>query len=273
MQPRGSGMLHMTSIQSLRLQRAYLDVSGARWLLFDKSDPVSRATVLQQQLEAYRRILPVQIENEDFVVFRNDRASPFVRGFTHGCIAFGDSRALPKVALELALRGYALVHADGEEIADVPLEALAAYDCIYTSHDHWVEGALPPAVVARVSFHDDPKLELPPPNGEPDPLLLGEIERPRNGQIRVNVAAQRRAMAVVSESYYPYWRATVDGKPVTLFRLQYGMMGMPLAPGVHVIELVYERPVAYAIAGWLSALTLLGALASVWRARRVLKDT
>ena len=272
MQPRGSGMLHMTSIQSLRLQRAYLDVSGARWLLFDKSDPVSHAKILEEQLAAYRRIFPVQIENEDVVVFRNDRASPFVRGMTRGCIAFGDSRALPKVALELALRGYALVHADGEELTDVPPEALAAYDCIYTTHETFIEGTLPPAIAARVAFHDDPKLELPPPNGDADPFTLGAIERPRNGQIRVNVTAQRRAMAIVSESYYPYWRATVDGAPVTLFRLQYGLMGMPLAPGPHVIELVYERPVVYALAGWLSALTLLGALASVWRRTKLLRD-
>jgi uncharacterized membrane protein YfhO len=68
-------------------------------------------------------------------------------------------------------------------------------------------------------------------------------------------------MAVVSESYYPFWRATVDGRAARLFRIDYGLMGVALAPGEHDVELVYERPSLYTIAAATSLATLLGIIA------------
>ena len=42
---------------------------------------------------------------------------------------------------------------------------------------------------------------------------------------------------VVSENYYPGWVATVDGKPATLVRSEYSLIGVVLPPGARRVEL------------------------------------
>jgi uncharacterized membrane protein YfhO len=44
---------------------------------------------------------------------------------------------------------------------------------------------------------------------------------------------------IVSENFYPGWRATVDGRDVTAWRADYTLIGVPLAAGAQRIELRY----------------------------------
>ena len=51
---------------------------------------------------------------------------------------------------------------------------------------------------------------------------------------------------VVSENYYPGWKATVDGKAVELSRADYTLIGLPLPPNAKDVQLrftsaPYER--------------------------------
>jgi hypothetical protein len=70
-----------------------------------------------------------------------------------------------------------------------------------------------------------------------------------------------RAMLVIAETYYPGWRANVDGKPVRIYE-PYGMLrGIVLQQGSHRVELTY-RPAsvlwgaACSIAGLIIAIAL-----------------
>ena len=63
-----------------------------------------------------------------------------------------------------------------------------------------------------------------------------------------HIAAQLTApppagsVLVVSENYYPGWRATVDGKPVPVVRADYNLIGVPLPAGASAVTLDFADP-------------------------------
>jgi uncharacterized membrane protein YfhO len=61
---------------------------------------------------------------------------------------------------------------------------------------------------------------------------------------------------VIGEVYYPWWRVSVDGKPVELGRVNYTMLGVTVPPGSHVVRLSMA-PVSVWIGGAISGLGLL----------------
>ena len=58
--------------------------------------------------------------------------------------------------------------------------------------------------------------------------------------IELSGAAPAASALVVSENYYPGWRATVDGKPATVSRANYNLIGVPLPAGARRIELTFD---------------------------------
>ena len=69
---------------------------------------------------------------------------------------------------------------------------------------------------------------------------------------------------VLTDSFYPGWKATVDGKPASIERVDYVLRGVSIGPGHHTIVMRYQ-PASWRI-GWIVSLVallgLLGALAS-----------
>jgi uncharacterized membrane protein YfhO len=47
-------------------------------------------------------------------------------------------------------------------------------------------------------------------------------------------------LLVVSQPFYPGWRATVDGKPVPVHRVDYLLQGVRVQAGSHRVELSYR---------------------------------
>lgn len=58
-----------------------------------------------------------------------------------------------------------------------------------------------------------------------------------------------------SESWYPGWRATVDGRPVLVERANHAFQGVVSPAGVHRVEVTY-RPSAYRVGLYVSAVCL-----------------
>jgi membrane protein YfhO len=89
-------------------------------------------------------------------------------------------------------------------------------------------------------------------------------------RVMVAAVARRSAELVLTDTFYPGWKATVDGKPVPVHRVDYLLRGVTLAPGHHVVTFRYE-PKSWRI-GWivslLAALGLAVAAGVGWRARR-----
>ena len=78
----------------------------------------------------------------------------------------------------------------------------------------------------------------------------------RNHRYAVNASA--RCMMVLSEVYYPWWRATIDGEPAEPLRVNYAMTAIAVPPGSHIVRL-FIRPISV----WIGA-TVTGAGVLVW---------
>jgi uncharacterized membrane protein YfhO len=58
-------------------------------------------------------------------------------------------------------------------------------------------------------------------------------------------------LLVVSDSYYPGWRAWVDGNSVAIHRVNYGFRGVVVPAGRHTVEMEYE-PASFQVGLFLS---------------------
>jgi len=78
-------------------------------------------------------------------------------------------------------------------------------------------------------------------------------------QIKGHITLDTTAMLFFSIPYDRVWKATVNGKPVPLEKINFGFTGLLLDPGKHAIELTYEPPLSKW--GWLGVIgAAIGAL-------------
>jgi uncharacterized membrane protein YfhO len=76
-------------------------------------------------------------------------------------------------------------------------------------------------------------------------------------------------LLVLSEVYYPGWRAYADGEEVPIYRADHALRAVPLRAGHHRVEMVFNPPwpkVGLAVSG--ATLFLALVLASVAIAKR-----
>ena len=225
MAPLGTGLLNQSG-----LSREMLNLFGTRYVVCDKTDPQANAQLYSQ----LRQIFPVAHEDEDFAILRNDAAHPYVSATTKYCVYAGDVRRSPQITLTLASRNFTLVH-------DKRLpKAEKSYD------------------------ENSPPY---PPVSESAALPLADVQLTRESShvIRIKLTAPSDCIAVIAESYYPFWRATVDGKPTDVLRVNTALMGVELPAGAHEIALTYGVPKAYTAAGIVSALAFVIGLVVVIR--------
>jgi hypothetical protein len=93
-----------------------------------------------------------------------------------------------------------------------------------------------------------------------------EEERER---LVVDTDADRAALLVVTDPWYPGWKATVDGKEAEIHRVDYLLRGVRVPAGAHRVELTYE-PASWRLAWIVSLLGLLALSAAAlvgWRRR------
>jgi hypothetical protein len=105
-----------------------------------------------------------------------------------------------------------------------------------------------------------------------DARAAGEatIERYGNDAVSVATRGSRPGLLVLTDAWYPGWKAEVDGREARVHRVDYVLRGVRVRAGEHRVELRYE-PSSWR-AGWivsLTALALIGGVAVVgWRRRR-----
>ena len=87
------------------------------------------------------------------------------------------------------------------------------------------------------------------------PATIGfEAYSPNEIRLRVNTPAD--AYLVLSEVWYPGWRATVDGEPAPVLRANYAFRAVRLEPGEHQVHMTYA-PRSWRLGVAVSGLTLL----------------
>lgn len=65
---------------------------------------------------------------------------------------------------------------------------------------------------------------------------------PGRADLELSAPAPQGAALVVSENYYPGWKATVDGKPATTDRADYTLIGVQLPAGARKVSLTFDSP-------------------------------
>ncbi|MGD8699521.1 MAG: YfhO family protein [Gemmatimonadales bacterium] len=79
---------------------------------------------------------------------------------------------------------------------------------------------------------------------------------------KLEVEASGPALLVVSDNYYPAWRATVDGEPVPVVRANYLMRAVPVPAGAHQVEFVYNSGL-FRASVWTSLASILAVFALI----------
>lgn len=108
----------------------------------------------------------------------------------------------------------------------------------------------------------------PPPTGLGTPAENPGVTAYAQGVNAVALTARviEPSLLVVSQMYYPGWRAIVDGRDAPLLRADYALVAVALAPGVHEVRIVYD-PASFRVGAWLSLAGVLVAV-SLWVSRR-----
>jgi len=166
----------------------------------------------------------------------------------------------------------ALEHAKWRRVADLPGHQV--YENRSALPRFYLVGRVRPVrskqeALARLASPEfDPRREAVV-EGEAPPGLAGDF----SGSVRVLAYAPRRvvleteasapAFLVTSESYYPGWRARLDGRPARLRLTNVAFRGLETPAGRHRIEMRFQ-PVLFWCGLALSVLAAAG-LAAAWR--------
>jgi hypothetical protein len=95
-------------------------------------------------------------------------------------------------------------------------------------------------------------------------------------RIRLKTVTGASGLLMLSEAYYPAWKAYVDGQPVPLYAADHVLRAVPVPAGEHTVELRYESwslraGVAISLIAYLALIALT--VAGVRRRQRSLDKT
>ncbi len=96
------------------------------------------------------------------------------------------------------------------------------------------------------------------------------IERYGTNEMQLYVATSTPVYLVLSEMYYPGWRAWVDGRPSPVLPANFALRAVYLEPGAHQVQLAFQ-PRSWMVGLVISLSTWLGLLIAVvapWRRRK-----
>jgi hypothetical protein len=110
-----------------------------------------------------------------------------------------------------------------------------------------------------VLLEEQPRCRLEaPPKAETFPTM----ESYEPSRVVLNVEAASDALLVLSDLYYPGWRATVDGRPADILRADYLLRAVAVPAGRHTVVFLYKPAsfkagVAASLAGGLAIVLML----------------
>lgn len=82
------------------------------------------------------------------------------------------------------------------------------------------------------------------------------IQTLHNNFVAIKVQCKDKKFLVLSDIYYPGWKATLDGSPASIVRTDYVLRGIEIPPGRHVVEFKFE-PLTVLAGAIVSAISLL----------------
>ena len=116
---------------------------------------------------------------------------------------------------------------------------------------HMTDPAFDPRAVAIV----EDTTARPLAGGSTTPVWTAQVTDYKSNTITIAVNSDRDGFLVLSEAYYPGWRAFVDGTETPVYRTNYVSRGMPVPAGSHTVIVEYQ-PATFTLGAWLSVATL-----------------
>jgi hypothetical protein len=101
----------------------------------------------------------------------------------------------------------------------------------------------------------------------------GEVEfiSESNNRIQLLVKAREDNFLLLSDTYFPGWKALVDGSPQKIYRANYAFRAIPLSAGIHQVRFVYD-PLSFKLGAGVSLLGILVCLGMGWVGQRKKRD-
>jgi len=96
-----------------------------------------------------------------------------------------------------------------------------------------------------------------------------KIVKYENNRMVLDVSTPQAALLFMSETYYPGWKAYVDGREEEILRANYAFRAIPVGPGSHRIEVLYQS-LSFKIGLAVSLLTIFLLIAGwiIWTRKR-----
>jgi hypothetical protein len=215
--------------ETLSVAHRGLDLFSIRYALVRQGSPL--ANDLQQHSDRWSAIENLHYYEHDpdthYTLFRNARALP--RAW---CVPAID-RVTPGEALATIRSGH-LPGGRGE--FNPSSVALVESDTLRDWQGSVASAEVPPSLRY----------------GAARPEVLADVD----GQHRYLVRTNTPCLLVLGEVHYPWWRASVDEGDVEIARVNHAMIGIPVAPGSHVVRLRLE-PASIWTGGAITAVSVL----------------
>jgi hypothetical protein len=143
----------------------------------------------------------------------------------------------------------------------LPRAGVVAAQRVAPDEDEQLAAVLDPAFDGRRTVVTP--TPLPGLTSTPGPGAAGSARIVRYEQERVVIeaTARRPAELVLTDLHFPGWKATLNGRPADVHRVNYLQRGTTLPPGRHRVEFRYE-PTSWRV-GWIVSVVALAALLAV----------
>lgn len=127
-------------------------------------------------------------------------------------------------------------------------ENVGALPKAYIIHDYVLAGSATDALDAISDRSFDYKHKVVLESSSPQLSVLGVnqgadvalAKRDGPNSVTINTTTGNDGILVLTDTYYPGWKATVDGKETTILRANYLFRGVVVPHGKHVIRFVYQ---------------------------------
>lgn len=245
-----------------------MDLASIKYLLIHtRGEPVYEQLIKRLQ---ERHDLKVVWHTEHITIFENLNWKPLLRGYGRAVLYLGDSiETVLEVLPHFIANEVAMVSEPVRSLNDRPLPYFSSFELVMVDGGAGAEELelLEKLRTTGVSILDLRELainevserlkrdSLPPSDSD----LTIQWERPTAEEVRATVDAQRPAILMLSESWYPNWHVYVDGEEHPLLRVNYAFQGVAIANGKHQVIFRYEKP-WYVWLGYGTTLTTIAGL-------------
>jgi hypothetical protein len=117
----------------------------------------------------------------------------------------------------------------------------------------------------EVFLEEEPPHPIPPPQGGEGRERGGRQGLPEfisesNNRLQLLVRSSENTFLVLSDTYFPGWKAYVDGHEEKIYRADYNFRAVPVHAGIHKVDFVYD-PSSFKLGGVVTLLGIIGCVA------------